>query len=417
MSVITEGNVSSQILSFTHRDFLYTGTVCKSWRQNSRERRTNILRALDSVPMLEDAIAAGMDCSELLDLAVVFGAGMDVVSKISATRECDTSMVLHYAAFTGNIEMLTLLRQPLDEFCLFEAVRGGHRDVVQHILKESHGGFVNTLPQWPCTFYDDDDFLERCTIMAEASNRKDVAASLKHYVEESYYHADITCLELAIRMDRLGVVHLLYEGGAAVPAYAFAIAVETSGLDMLRYLKSDKSQPDEDFLIDYISSESFSVDTIQLLLDNGLVEPRAHDLQQALHTNSGRTVELLLQFGCPVNNETIDHAVATWDFSLATRLMASHACHPTAQAYEWLFTAGLCSCCVQGFYPTVADDFYLGKLDWIFHATNGDLGFGSFSEMGRDAAWAILLPRLSTVIVEWFKDRFNACKQKKQRCV
>lgn len=67
MSVITEGNVSSQILSFTPRDFLYTGTVCKSWRKHSRERRTNILRALDSVPMLEDAIAAGMDCSELLD--------------------------------------------------------------------------------------------------------------------------------------------------------------------------------------------------------------------------------------------------------------------------------------------------------------------------------------------------------------
>lgn len=416
MSVITEGNVSGQILSFTPRDFLYTGAVCKSWRQNSREKRTNILRALDSVSMLKDAIAAGMDCSDLLDLAIVFGAGMGVVSSIASTRQCDTSMVLHYAAFTGNMEILAFLGEPFDEFCLFEAVRGGQLGVVQHILKESCGSCVDGLPQWPCTFYDDDDFIDRCISMAAASSREDVAASLRHYVGESYYHANITCLELAIRMNQLGMVHLLYEGGATVPSYAFAIAVETSGLDMLRYLKSEKCKPDHDFLIDYISSESFSVDTVALLLENGLVELSAHDLQQAIHTNSSRTMDLLLQFGCPVDNETIDHAVSTWNFELARGLMASHGCRPTAQAYEWLFTGALCTCCVEGFYPNGADDFYIRKLDWIYSATNGETGFESISEMEDDPSWAFLLPRVSRAVVQWFNDHCNMSKKKKQRC-
>ena len=416
MSIITEGNVSGQILSFSRCDFLYTGAVCKSWHQNSREKRTNILCALDSVSMLEDAIAAGMDCSELLDLAIVFNAGIDVVSKIASTRQCDTSMVLHYAAFTGNMEILTLLDEPLDEFCLFEAVRGGQLSVVQHMLREGCGGCVDNLPQWPCTFYDDDDFLDRCIAMAAASSRGEVAASLKHYSGESYYHAEITCLELAIRMNQLGMVHLLYQGGATIPSYAFAIAVETSGLDMLRYLKSEKSKPDENFLTDYISSERFSVDTMALLLKHDLVQLSAQDLQHAIHNNSRRVTDLLHRFGCPVNDETIDHAVAVWNFELAKGLMESHGCHPTARAYEWLFTGGLCTRCVEGFYPTGADDFYLRKLDWIYSAMNGETGFQSISEMEDDPSWAVLLPRVSRAVVQWFNDHCNMSKKKRQRC-
>ena len=416
MSIITEGNVSGQILSFSRCDFLYTGTVCKSWRHNSREKRTNVLRALDSVSMMEDAIAAGMDCSYMLDLAIVFGAGMDVVSMIASTRQCDASIVLHYAAFTGNMEILALLGKPLDEFCLFEAVRGGQLCVVQHILKESSGGCVDNLPQWPCTFYDDDDSIDRWKSMAASAGRDDVAASLKQYVETRYYHADITCLELAIRMNQLGMVHLLYQGGATVPSYAFAIAVETAGLDMLRYLKSEKSKPDENFLIDYMSSQSFNVDTMALLLKNELVEVSAQDLQQAIHANNSRATELLHRFGCPVDDETIDHAVAVWNFGLANRLMESHGCHPTARAYEWLFTGGLCTRCVEGFYPTGADDFYIRRLDWIYAATNGETGFESISDMEDDPSWAVLLPRVSKAVVQWFNDHCNMSKNKRQRC-
>ena len=237
--------------------------------------------------------------------------------------------------------------------------------------------------------------------------------SLHLYLHDEHYQAQMSCLELTIHTNRLDLLHLLHDGGAVIPAQAFQLAVETAGLDMLRYLDSEKNKAGENFVMDYIASESFEVGKMELLLANNLVQLRARDLHVAIHRHSRRITDLLIRFGCPVNDTTVDNAVAAWDFTLAERLMASHACRPTRVAYEWLFTGGLCRCCFAGFYPAESDEFYIGKLNWILSATGADTGFLSFAEMETDAAWSILLPRVSSAVVHWFK---NQCKSKRQRC-
>lgn len=410
MSVLTEGNVSSNILSFTPDDFLYTGSVCTSWKTISPTKHTSILTALDSASRLDVAMSSGLDTIELLDFAIVFGADMTVLRKIVEESICDTTMIPNYVAFTGNMEMVLFLKAPFDEFSLFEAVRGGQLQVVEHMIKE--GCDVSTTPDWPRGFYDNDDFVRRCVGMATSAGMSDVVESLTMYVTDKYYQSDISCVQLAIRTNRLDILKVLHEGGALIPSYAFPLAVETANMDMLRYLETVKGTPDEDFVIDYISCAEFDSQTLELLLKNGLVQLDARDLQHAIHIRNKHTIDLLLQYGCAVEDETIDYAVAAWDFRLADSLMASHGCRPTKTSYQWLFTGGLCECCVAGFYPEGADDLYLRKLDWVYSATGGKLEFGSMSEMQSDACWSILLGRVSTRVVRWFE----ACMaSKKQR--
>lgn len=200
--------MSSCILSFTPDDFIYTGSVCTSWKANSPNKRTCTLATLESVSRVHTAIDADMETIELLDVAIVFGADMAVVQKIGEENTCDTSMMPNYAAFTGNMEMVLYLEEPFDEFSIFEAVRGGQVDMVKHMIKK--GCELNTIPEWPCIFYNNDTFIGMCLKMAKTAGRSDVVESLTMYTTDKYYQSDIGCVELAIRTNNLEIVKVLH---------------------------------------------------------------------------------------------------------------------------------------------------------------------------------------------------------------
>lgn len=402
--------MSSCILSFARDDYLYTGSVCASWRENAPTKSTNILRSLTSVSRIRAALSADIDIIELLDLAIVFGADMEVLRVIGGECICDTSMMVNYAAYTGNMGVILFLDKPFDEFTIFEAVRGGQLHVVKHMI--DNGCEVNTVAEWPCSFYDNSVFVQRCLNMAEQDGRRDVVDSLTAYVTSDYFQSDMGCVELSIRTNRLDILRVLHVAGAAIPASAFALAVETANLDILRYLESVKRSPGDGFVADYVSCKEFDITTLELLLDRGIIELHARDLQQAIHTRMKPVTDLMLRHGCSVHDETIDHAIAAWDFALAANLMSSHACRPTRNAYEWLFTGALCECCVAGFYPVANDAFYLAKLDWIYSATDGHIGFKSMAEMETNPAWSILFERVSGNIKAWFEKRVDSKKQR-----
>lgn len=400
-----------EILSFSSNDYIFTGTVCKSWNTIARTKNTNILTTLKSPSRVQEAIASGMDCYQLLDVAIVFGAYMDVVLQIAETvGRCDTEIVRLYAAFNGNMLAMSFVQGYYDECCLFEAIRGGQRGFVQAMLRGGIYEYVNKLPQWTS---DEQGFLDRCKSIAESNNMMDVVHSVDLYLHDEYLHAEMHCLELAIHTNRLDLLHLLNVGGAVFPQHAFALAVDTGGLDMLRYLQSENIVPDDEFVMHYMSHVDFDAEKLELLLQNNLVQLKHRDLQAAIHHRSTRTTNILIRFGCPVNDTTVDNAIAAWDFALAERLMVSHACRPTEVAYLWLFTGGLCTCCVQGFYPAASDEFYVGKLNWIYSATGFETGFNSFSDMEADEDWSIILPRVSSTIVRWFKGHYN--KKRRRR--
>lgn len=60
MPAITEGNVSKRILSFSHGDFLFAGTVCKSWHDNASCLSTNGSEALGSLSRVKEMYECGL---------------------------------------------------------------------------------------------------------------------------------------------------------------------------------------------------------------------------------------------------------------------------------------------------------------------------------------------------------------------
>jgi len=285
MSVLTEGNVCANILSFTKDDYLYTATVCSSWGKNCTTKRTSILHALVSVPVLEEAVDSGIETYQLLDLAIVFGADMGVVRKIGEITVCSTHMMPNFAAFRGDIDTLVYLDQDPDEYTLYEAIRGGKIATVRHII--TAGCPLDTVPEWPCSFYEDDAFIERCERIANYHGRADVVS----------------------------------------------LMVDTCNLKMLRYILTVKGPPAADFVVNYMLSERFDIRKLELLLMNGFVHLQACDLQQAIHSRKKPLTDLLLKFGCPIDDHTVDHAVAAWDFAMASSLVEFHGVRPTAKAY------------------------------------------------------------------------------------
>lgn len=115
------------------------------------------------------------------------------------------------------------------------------------------------------------------------------------------------------------------------------------------------------------------------------IDTRALDIALTLRRN--KMVDLLLKFGAPVCDLTIDRMISEWDFERARSLMASHGCRPTPNAYLWLFSQGVDSDsillwdteCIQLDF----DDVYLEGLDLIFSTQEYALpaGFQSFREM------------------------------------
>lgn len=399
--------MSSCILSFARDEYLYTGSVCTAWRENAPAKSTSILKALTSVSRMRVALSAGIDTNELLDVAIVFGASMEVLRKIAEENVCDTSMMVNYAAYTGNMGTILFLDQAFDEFTIFEAVRGGHLNVVQHMI--DNGCDVNKVAEWT---HGNNAFVARCLAMAKAAGRQDVVRSLTAYATCSYYEWDMGCVELSIRTNRLDTLQMLRDAGATIPPQAFALAVESANLDILRYLDSVKATSEEGFIADYIGCEDFDITTLERLLETGVVKLHARDLQYAIHTRMKPVVDVMLRNGCAVLDETIDHAVAVWDFALAATLMSSHTCRPTRKAYEWLFTGGVCECCATGFYPVTTDAFYLAKLEWIFSATGSHLGFKTMGEMEMDPFWSVLFERVSGNIRAWFEKHVDCNKQR-----
>jgi len=405
MSVLTEGNVCANILSFTKDDYLYTATVCSSWGKNCTTKRTSILHALVSVPVLEEAVDSGIETYQLLDLAIVFGADMGVVRKIGEITVCSTHMMPNFAAFRGDIDTLVYLDQDPDEYTLYEAIRGGKIATVRHII--TAGCPLDTVPEWPCSFYEDDAFIERCERIANYHGRADVVSLMRMYVIDVFYFSDVGNVELAVLKNREDILQLLHEAGAALPMDIFRLAVDTCNLKMLRYILTVKGPPAADFVVNYMLSERFDIRKLELLLMNGFVHLQACDLQQAIHSRKKPLTDLLLKFGCPIDDHTVDHAVAAWDFAMASSLVEFHGVRPTAKAYEWLFTGGLCESCVTGLYPKETDGFYVDKLNWLYSVTGGKTGFDSLSDMEATPSWSKILERLSTGVKSWFRSRLS----------
>lgn len=422
--VLTEGNVSECIMSFSRQEFLYTGTVCKAWRKNYADptTATNLLRAFQSVSSVQEAVESGINTVGLFDLAVVFRAGISILQALfdMGVTYCHDS-TRYYAAYTGNLPALALLYslEFCDECDIFEAVRGGHLDVVQYtvenMLPATDDIAVNEIPEWRTSVYDN-AFIKRCMFIANTCGKPGIGEMLNAYVEDRYFRPvrerSLNSVDLALAKNRLDIVQVLRRvGGSFRGDTSLRFAVNTGNADLVRYLEQEGCAPEGGLLSDYLIEIPDSLEYIEYLLQNKRVEVDTRTIDLALSLRRNSVVDLLLKFGAPVADITIDRAIAEWDFERARSLMASHGCRPTHKAYFWLFSQGVDADLMLGWcagdLQLDFDDVYLEGLELIFSANNYalPLGFGSFRQMWQNRVWSVLLQCMSSEVVQWFKDR------------
>lgn len=54
-----------------------------------------------------------------------------------------------------------------------------------------NGCEVNTVAEWPCSIYDNSEFVQTCLGMAESAGRQGVVDSLTAYVTGDHYQSDM----------------------------------------------------------------------------------------------------------------------------------------------------------------------------------------------------------------------------------
>lgn len=453
--VITENGVCSTILSFSSQDVLYTGTVCKSWQRNRLENsdttHTSVLEAIRSCSRLEEAFSSGLAKSGVFNIAIVFNADASVLrymSKDPATYTSDMVDLMNYAAFAGNLDAVQALAATFGDFRfgvgeLFDAVRGGHIDVVKHIVAGLSRGEINQLPAWRLywsdsyeeTYHLEDniDFWSNIGDLAtNTSGLQHISKSIgQFFVKGNSFRRSTTtvmsCVDLAIKTNRTDIVRVLCEAGAALtdgvyPMDSTELALATGNTEMVRYLRNEGLRMDHrtlfdaittndtemiQFIIDagcvipckgdfseffscrYFADHQASLATVEFLLDKGIVGVNDVGLwRDILRPKNRCIVDMLLKRGYSVTDATVDDAIEEWDFDFACRLMRTYGRRPTSAAYKYLL--------LKGYHHEHVDfdhfDFEvcLQKLEWLY-SLGCRVSFKTLADMRADDQWASIL--------------------------
>lgn len=437
MSVITEGNVSKNVLSYTGDEFLFTATVCKSWRCNSIGKCTSFVSIFQSASRMQEAIRSGVETDYLFDMAVLLGAEVQVLEVIACHETTDMLPVtIRYAAFFGRVDVVEYIEKlngyEYDEYDLFEAIRGGHMDVVKRVICREECPPINAIVQWPLLGLEANPSEDKNGLLCKSGTEGQLnllkrrinlcdkcdatCTELGKFMNEEFYHSmeAMSCMELAIRKNRLDIVRVLREHGGEFEedsdyAGSFSVALQLGNSEMLLYLKDAGCFIGESTLYEYIShmypDYEFDMSTVEFVLRHRLVQIDEGCLFTAIYHGRMDLLELLLQYEAPVRDHHVDTAVAKRNFSLAERLMRVQGCHLTARAYEFVLTRGASedSLHENGVGDIQEDAFYLQKLSWVY-STGCRLEFDSFEAMQSDWKWALIFSYFSEAVVDWFRE-------------
>jgi len=215
---MTDGDIVSYVASFLHGEFLYAGTISRSWNRwfDRGQCYTGVLNALASPTKAAEAIKSGICAINLLDIAVVFKVDKAVLQQIHgmAVRRCHATS-LHYAFYTGNLDAVRVICE--EEYCdacdIFEAVRGGHveliRCAVSNKLPTANTPTVAEIPKWRTNMFEK-AFLKHCNYLATVNARSDVIDKLHKYCR-SIREKNMSCVDLAIANGRPDIVRVLRE--------------------------------------------------------------------------------------------------------------------------------------------------------------------------------------------------------------
>lgn len=354
-SILTEGRVSAKILSFADKTFLFTGTVCKSWHQNSKSTETGADESVESVKRLKEAREAGLNVYLASFCCLRNGADISIIRKLHHPTCFWEQEDIEHAAQKGRIDVLQLMHDKgcvADERVLHTAVRYNQRRVVEYLLSVG------------------------CPVDAE------VIDELK-----------MRSMEVAISEENLPMVKILRTVDYPFVADSFRFACDTENKEILNYIVQEGCQAPDYLFPQSVEGRDFF--TLEFLIDNGMLKEE-WDLWGCVMDADVEMMSFLLRKGIKPTDDDVDSAIAAGNLEIAQFLTNEHSCcRPTHLAYTLKFENSFCDC------------HYLMYLRWLYDDMRCSLGFSSLEEMRDDPRGAYVLDRCSGTIEDSFEERLG----------
>ena len=359
MSVVTEDNVSTNILSFTQDSFLFIRTVCKAWHKNGGDTntQTHANRAVDSISTFEEACEHGYPSNVYAPYLSACRNNSDIsvfrhLVKIGQ-EWCHEDV--WYAVEHNRMDVLKLYQmhgEELNEKILHTAVRYGHLEIIEYLLCVNCP-VDSTLIEWGFGKY----------VVAEIKMRS---------------------MDIAVLHGRVDIVKKLRTVDYPFIAETFEAAIDGGNIDMLKYLKEDESEYGEDDpyfdeFIQLVADKNYA--KVQMLLENDLIDCIFSGVYHAFMNDDRQMIELLVKY----MDNIMDYFLVGGNLDLAKCLFREHDISPTSSSYS----------CVLSIRAT--EEWVLETLYWLYDEV------GCKPESSKCLTRSLI--RESPVVQQWFRDR------------
>ena len=361
-AILTEGCVSANILSFADKTYLFTGTVCKAWRRNSKSTETGAQQSIESLSRLDEAGEYGIDRHLASFWSLRNGADISIIRKLNETNCLWVQQDIEHAAELGRVDVLQFMHENwyfADERVLHTAVRYNRLDVVKYLLSVNTP-IDRTVIEWGFGPYIIDELRMRS-------------------------------MEVAISDKNLAMVKLLRTADYPFIEDSFTFACDTENAEMLKYLLHQGCVPPDGLFAECVETKNYF--TLAFLIDNLLLRDEWDLWGCVLDDGDHDVMMFLLDKGILPTDDDVDSAICGGNLRAAKLLTSEYNCRPTSLAYMLVFESSFC------------DRHYLELLNWLHDDMQVSLGFVALKEMQEHPRGSLVLEGCSSVIENWFGER------------
>ncbi|CAN0225223.1 unnamed protein product [Hapterophycus canaliculatus] len=382
--VLLEGRVVTKVISYIINEYLYTGTVCRSWRENVKPVYTDLAVAFESTSRIQEAVENGIycqcprqagenepSCDFLMEYAEIVDADVAVFKKIHDMGYDWGDFTMQNAAIGHKIDIVKFMHQhgcPLNNSVLFNAANSNCLELVEYLAE--HECPIDVTPieiDNPERF----DFNVRSLEQAIAKNFLDVVKCLRTKMNFPFCSKTF---RTACNAD--------YPGN----------------IDTLVFLHSEGCVPDQNLFFDLINDGNYGA--VKFMLTNHLHHNK-HSVAMCITVANfqPRIVKLLADYQFEIDSDVVD--LATYDMALLRWLIriGGESCKLTPNAYinTLEYDMDHASC--------------IDTLDCLHTTWKLGTGFRSMDELMQNERWSAALDERDQNITEWFKHFFVSNQQ------
>ena len=379
MNVLIEGHICTRILSYTHLEYLFTATVCLSWKENSQSVYTDVAAAFEAPSRIQEAVESGiscqcyktgdgLSCDFFMEYAELVDADVEVYAAIHEMGFGWGKFTMQNAAIGRKLDVIRYMFEhgcPLNNSVLFNAVKANCLELV-HFLAE-HNCPIDDTPI-ETTDERSPDYNVRSFELAVARNHLDIVECLRSRLNFPFN-------ENTFR--------------------AACNADFPKNLHVLEYLHSQGCTPPPFLLYEMIDNGNFHA--VKFMLGHHLYDNKcATAMCIAVSRFQANIMRLLVDYGFDINNDVVDYA--TYDMGITKwllRVSDDSECRLTSNAY------------INTIEYNMVHTHCIQALDWLFYHWKLEIGFGSLQELLHNERWSQALTERDPSITEWFRDKLH----------